>query len=77
MNVLLSPPGPTELIIIVIILFLPMSLTVVAWWKIFEKAGFNVALSLLMIVPIVNLILPLYIAFADWPILKNKEDVKN
>jgi hypothetical protein len=45
-------------------------LTVIPWWKICTKAGFPGALALLMLVPIANLILPFYIAFADWPALR-------
>ena len=40
---------------------------VVPFWKIFEKAGFTPALSLLMLIPIVNLVMIYYLAFAKWP----------
>ncbi|MDX2275205.1 MAG: hypothetical protein NW206_07110 [Hyphomonadaceae bacterium] len=40
------------------------------WWKIFSKAGFSGWLSLLLLVPIANLIVIIYFAFADWPALK-------
>lgn len=43
-------------------------LMIVAYWKIWSKAGFNGAWSLLMLVPLVNLIEFLYLAFAKWPI---------
>ncbi|MFN3312740.1 MAG: hypothetical protein ACK46Q_04660 [Hyphomonas sp.] len=43
-------------------------LFIVAYWKIWSKAGFNGAWSLLMLVPLVNLIAFLYLAFAKWPI---------
>lgn len=42
------------------------------WWKIWSKAGFNGAWSLLMLIPIVNLGAIIYFAFADWPALKNQ-----
>jgi len=45
-------------------------LTIIPFWKICSKAGFSGALSLLMLVPIANIILPFYIAFADWPALR-------
>ena len=48
-------------------------LTVVAYWKICEKAGFPPPLSLLMLVPIANLVLILYIAFTEWPALKQNK----
>ncbi len=43
---------------------------VVPYWKIFKKAGFAPALSLLMIVPLANVIMPFFLAFSEWPALK-------
>ena len=40
---------------------------VIPFWKITSKAGYSGWLSLLMIVPIVNLIYLYFIAFAKWP----------
>ena len=45
-------------------------ITVLPFWFICKKAGFHPALSLLMMVPIANLILPFVLAFAEWPALK-------
>jgi hypothetical protein len=47
-----------------------VTITIIVWWKICSKAGFSGWLSLLMLVPIANLILILVIAFADWPVHK-------
>lgn len=47
-------------------------ITVLPFWKICAKAGFPGALSLLMLVPIANVILPFYIAFAQWPALPER-----
>jgi uncharacterized membrane protein YhaH (DUF805 family) len=38
--------------------------------KIFSKAGYSWALGLLMLIPIVNIIMAFFIAFADWPVQK-------
>jgi len=38
--------------------------------KIFSKAGYCWALGLLTLVPIANIIMAFFLAFADWPILK-------
>ena len=67
-------PGVTEILVIFLIV-IPMAIlvgliTVIPFWKICSKAGFPGALSLLMLVPFANLILPFYIAFADWPALR-------
>ena len=67
-------PGvaPLGLIFIVILLSgVGALLTVIPFWKICSKAGFAGPLALLMLVPIANIVLPFYIAFAQWPALKN------
>ena len=73
----MSAPGGAELgVIIVMLVFyliaflLTLVLPTVAFWKICSKAGFPGALGLLMLVPIANIILPFYLAFAQWPILR-------
>ena len=47
------------------------------WWKIFSKAGYSGALSLLFlagVIPLIGWIVPLvlmiWFAFADWPVRK-------
>jgi len=48
--------------------------------KIFSNAGYSWALGLLMLIPIVNIIMAFFLAFADWPVnkelrlLKQKQD---
>jgi hypothetical protein len=42
-------------------------IVVIPFWKIFEKAGFPAAMSLLMLIPVVNLIAIYFVAFAQWP----------
>ena len=67
-------PGVAELGIIVVIFIiagLGALLTVIPFWKICAKAGFPGPLALLMLVPIANIVLLFYIAFAQWPALKN------
>jgi hypothetical protein len=45
------------------------ALWVAAWWRIFTRMGFAGILSLLMLVPIVNFVVLLVIAFApEWPV---------
>ena len=45
---------------------LVIPIAVIPYWKIFGKAGFSPALSLLIIVPLANLIVLYYVAFAEW-----------
>ena len=72
----LPPVGSIEIIVILLIaLFAWVSasvLTVLPFWKICSKAGFPGALSLLMLIPVANVILPFYIAFAKWPALPHR-----
>lgn len=46
-----------------------LAAVLVAWpfWRIFAKAGFSGWFSLLMLVPMVNLITLYVLAFSDWP----------
>jgi magnesium-transporting ATPase (P-type) len=63
----------TVLMIVSMVLSLLLTLVLQVWpfWRIFRKAGFQGALSLLMLVPIVSIFVPFYLAFAEWPALKN------
>jgi uncharacterized membrane protein len=45
---------------------------VLPFWKIFQKAGFNGVLAILMLVPFVNLFMIFYLAFTEWPVFKAK-----
>lgn len=38
------------------------------WCRIFKKAGHNAAMGLLMLVPAVNLVMMLVLAFSTWPV---------
>jgi hypothetical protein len=54
---------PIHLLLIAVIgfvVFLP-------YWQIFKKAGFSPWLSLVMVIPLVNLCALYYLAFAQWP----------
>ncbi len=45
-------------------------------WKIFTKAGFSGWWSLLMAVPIINIFLEYYLAFAEWPMHSELDNLK-
>jgi len=47
-----------------------------AYCRIFSKAGYCWALGLLMLVPIANIIMPFFLAFADWPLRKELRQLK-
>ena len=48
----------------IVFVFLPVLL--IPYWRIFSRAGFSGWLSILIVVPIVNLIVLYYVAFARW-----------
>jgi len=68
--------GVGMLVFMVFMILISLVLTLIIWWKICSKAGWSGALSLLMLVPLVNLILPFYVAFATWPIQRELEALK-
>ena len=62
----------------------PMELLVVAatgllylWpaWRICQKAGVPGALALLALVPLANIGLLFFLAFAEWPVLRNAKPI--
>jgi uncharacterized membrane protein YhaH (DUF805 family) len=70
-----APEIEPALAIVLALLFAFVFLVVVAiklliCCKIFSKAGYSWALGLLMLIPIVNIIMAFFLAFANWPVLK-------
>jgi hypothetical protein len=49
-------------------------LYVASFWQLFKKAGYVPAVSLVMIVPYLNILAFLWLAFSDWPVLKRLRD---
>jgi uncharacterized membrane protein len=50
--------------------------SILVFCKIFAKAGYHWALGLLVLVPIANVVMPFFLAFADWPILKELSELR-
>lgn len=46
---------------------LMIALVIIPFWRIFTKAGYSGWLSLLMVIPLVNLFALYFLAFSDWP----------
>src|ERR1700680_3715785 len=64
--------GLPELSVILFVGLLWLLCLVVPFWKIFSKAGYPGVMSLMMCVPILNVIMLFFLAFSDWPILRSK-----
>ena len=41
---------------------------IIPYWQIFKKAGFAPALSLLILIPLVNIVVLYVVAFSDWKV---------
>ena len=70
------PGGPVTSIVLIALFALTLIVLAVAFYKLFQKAGFSGVLGLLMLVPVVNLGVALYLAFAEWPVLTELARVK-
>ena len=59
------------LVMVAIIVF-----SVIIYWKIFSKAGYSGALGLLMFVPIANIVVLCILAFGEWPIYRELNQLR-
>ena len=70
------PDAVPSVAVFVMILFwlmivaVSIAVTLLIWCRLFHRAGFHWAMGLLMLVPIANIIMPFYLAFAEWPVLR-------
>ena len=65
----LIPGGPVASYVIIGLFVITLIVLAIAFYKMFTKAGMAGALGLLMLVPVVNLGVALYLAFAEWPVI--------
>ncbi len=62
---------PVYLTLTGLFIFLAVVMAAIAalvYCRIFAKAGFPWALGMLVLLPVFNFFVPIYLAFADWPI---------
>ena len=60
-------PELLVLLVVLVLFFWP-------WAKIFSKAGYSAWWCLTVYVPVVNIIVLFWFAFAEWPVLKRLRD---
>ena len=70
------PGGPFASIFLVALFAVTLIILAIAFYRLYEKAGFSGAVGLLMLVPVVNLGVALYLAFAEWPVVAELARVK-
>ena len=49
---------------------------IIIYWRIFSKAGYSGARSLLMLIPVVNLIIIIMFAFSEWPVQRELNQLR-
>lgn len=64
------------LVFVILFSLLVTALTVWAYCRIFGKAGFSWALGLLALIPIANIIILFVLAFAEWPIERELQQMR-
>jgi hypothetical protein len=76
-------PEPEAFVVMALLLMFGLFITLIVlaikiliFCKLFSKAGYSWALGLLILVPIANIIMVFYLAFADWPILKELRQLR-
>ncbi len=52
------------------------ALLILPSWKIFSKAGYSGWLSLTMFVPLLNILMMFFLAFAEWPVSRELDSLK-
>lgn len=70
-------PGPQELIVLLLMLSVVFIIVIIPFWKIFSKTGQSGALALFMCIPLINVIMLFVLAFSEWPIEKELEQLRN
>jgi uncharacterized RDD family membrane protein YckC len=66
--------GAGEIVVILVFVVLYAGVLLIPAWMIVKKAGYNPALSLLALVPIVNLVALYVFAFSNWPVNAGAEN---
>jgi len=58
------------------VLLAVLAIKILIFCKIFSKAGYCWALGLLILIPLVNIFMAFFLAFADWPVCKEIRRLK-
>jgi hypothetical protein len=61
---------------VVFLIFLFTVVMLIPYWKILTKAGYSGALSLLLLLPLANVVILFWFAFTEWPLEKRLADLQ-
>jgi hypothetical protein len=61
--------APGHLIILLVVGLIWLTVLIVPFWQIFKKAGLGGPLSLLMVIPLINLVMLYVLAFSTWRVV--------
>lgn len=64
-----------SVIIGAIMILAALVLMMIPYWRIVAKAGYSGWLSLLMLIPLVNIVVLFIFAFSDWPLEQRARNV--
>ena len=53
-----------------------LALFIAVWWKLISKTGNSGALALLLVIPLANLILVVFLAFSEWPLERRVKELE-
>jgi ABC-type spermidine/putrescine transport system permease subunit II len=70
------PGGPVTSVALFALFAVTLVVLAIVFYKLYQKAGLSGPIGLLMLVPVVNLGVALYLAFAEWPVLAELDRVK-
>lgn len=65
-----------KILFVFILYIVVVIVAVIPWWRIAKKVGYSGAWSLLILVPVVNLIAIYWFAFTEWPLERRAVKVK-
>ena len=69
--------GLPEILILFFLLVIPLALVVFPAWRLIARTGHRGELGVLAVVPLVNIALLWYLAFAEWPALEQADTPTN
>ncbi len=72
--------GPMAVLIIVVfalvVALAVLIIKAVIYCKVFSKAGYHWALGLLALIPVLNIIMPFVLAFGQWPVRRELDELR-